>query len=291
MFDSLIDLWNKWFGNGSGGSTTPTQPSHPTTSHQNHTHLSYAIELGKQEWGIPGEINGGEPLPLALTIQPLMAKESLVNLEDPYKVDAAKVKKLDKQIIINGVIAVEAGYVNHPSDKGGPTNFGITLAVANENKKMLVEKFGWNGDMKNLTHDMAFAIYEVNYWAKLKLDDIVKISAPVADKLFDIAVNCGVSRAGTWLQEGLTILNRRGKDYADIKVDGVVGSGSTLAFKSFMDKNGYKQGSKQLIRVLVSSQGRHYIDIALKTPSQEDFIHGWLNRLAHHLDYYSEMLK
>lgn len=284
MFDALIDLWNTLFGKDHGYVSPDT--TRPKETHQHHYHLDYAIELGRRDVQLPDDTLGG----WEFTPTPLLAKP-LVTLDDPYKVDASKAKKLDKQIIINGVIAVEAGYVNHPNDKGGPTNFGITLAVANENKKMLVEKFGWNGDMKALTHDMAFAIYEVNYWTKLKLDDIVKISAPVADKLFDIAVNCGVSRAGTWLQEALTISNRGGKDYADIKVDGVMGSGSLTALKAMFDKNGYKPSSKHLLRSLICAQGNHYKTITLANPSQESFYWGWLNRLEHHLDYYMEMLK
>ncbi|CZY10659.1 glycosyl hydrolase 108 family protein [Enterobacter bugandensis] len=32
---------------------------------------------------------------------------------------------MTKDEIINGLLEREAGYVNHPSDKGGPTNWGI----------------------------------------------------------------------------------------------------------------------------------------------------------------------
>lgn len=32
--------------------------------------------------------------------------------------------------IIDAILRAEQGYVDHPDDRGGPTNHGITLAVA-----------------------------------------------------------------------------------------------------------------------------------------------------------------
>lgn len=45
----------------------------------------------------------------------------------------------------------EGGYVNHPADRGGPTNFGITEAVARAH--------GFKGLMRNLPRGDAAAIY------------------------------------------------------------------------------------------------------------------------------------
>lgn len=288
MWNTLVDFWNQLFGGSSGTVLPKPYSDYPAETHKQHTHLPYEIELGSRENTLPGEINGWDN-----SMEPsyLVSKPTPIVTEDPYKVDAAKTKRLDKAMIIKGVIAVEAGYVDHPSDKGGPTNFGITQSVAEENKKLLTTKFAWNGKMRDLTYDMAYAIYEVNYWDRLKLDDVCKQSAPLADKMFDIAVNCGTSRAGAWLQEGLKILNRRGKDYADINVDGGIGNASITALTAFFAKNGYKQGSKQLLRILITSQGNHYKVITLNREANEDFIHGWLNRLDHHIDYYEDMLK
>ena len=35
--------------------------------------------------------------------------------------------------LIDGVIGREGGYSNHPADKGGPTRWGVTEAVARAN--------------------------------------------------------------------------------------------------------------------------------------------------------------
>lgn len=285
MFDSLLNLWNKWFG----GSTTPTPSEPEVVSHGSHVHLKYNLQLGVIDTPIPGEINGDQwdsfnPNPLASSVQALVAS-------DEFKASAALAKRLTKQTIIAAVIDVEAGYVNHPNDKGGETNFGITKAVATENKTMLVKKFNWDGTMKGLSYDMAFALYELQYWTPLRLDDIVNIEPLLADKLFDIGVNCGVSRSGLWLKQILNVLNREGKDYADISTTtGFVGDQTVQTIKSLVRVRGHKPAMKALLTALLCRQGYHYIDISISRPANEAFTFGWLtNRMQHHLDLYSEL--
>jgi lysozyme family protein len=60
--------------------------------------------------------------------------------------------------MIEATIAKEGGYSNHPADRGGPTNFGITERVARDN--------GHTGDMRNLTRAQAVAIYRSEYAIK-----------------------------------------------------------------------------------------------------------------------------
>ncbi len=60
--------------------------------------------------------------------------------------------------IIDGIIALEGGYVFNPKDKGGATHWGITEATARAH--------GYAGDMRDLTHAEAYAILEEDYWIK-----------------------------------------------------------------------------------------------------------------------------
>jgi hypothetical protein len=80
----------------------------------------------------------------------------------------------------------EGGYVNHPSDPGGETKYGISKrAYPNE-------------DIKNLTPARASLIYKRDYWDKLGLDQCPNEGA--ARVLFDIAVHSGVGRARRCLE-------------------------------------------------------------------------------------------
>ena len=68
--------------------------------------------------------------------------------------------------LIEELIEREGGYVNHPSDKGGPTRFGITEPVARAH--------GYSGPMALLPRDEAAAIYRRLYWLRPRFDEIAK---------------------------------------------------------------------------------------------------------------------
>lgn len=91
--------------------------------------------------------------------------------------------------IIDGIIALEGGYVFNPKDKGGATHWGITEATARAH--------GYAGDMRDLTHAEAYAILEEDYWIKPGFDVISTLSWPVSFELCDAAVNIGACRSRT----------------------------------------------------------------------------------------------
>ena len=70
--------------------------------------------------------------------------------------------------LIDGLIEREGGYVNHPADKGGPTCFGITEAVARAH--------GYAGAMRSLPRTEAAAIYRRLYWLRPRFDQVAKRS-------------------------------------------------------------------------------------------------------------------
>lgn len=173
---------------------------------------------------------------------------------------------------INDLVEREGGYSDNPNDRGGPTNYGITEAVA--------RAFGYQGDMRDLPLDTARSIYRARYWIQPRFSDISAISPMVAEELLDTGVNMGTSVAGRFLQRALNVLNLEGKSYPDIKVDGAIGNMTVAALRAFIDKRG-KDGHIVMRRVLDAQQAVRYIEIAEARPSQEDFVYGWnLNRVG-----------
>lgn len=169
--------------------------------------------------------------------------------------------------IINGVIETEGGYVDHPSDPGGATMYGITEKVARAN--------GYRGRMQALPRSTAFAIYHTRYVVGPNFDDVAAIDPLVAEELIDTGVNAGPDRAAQWYQTALNALNERGRAYANVKVDGDVGPATIAAHRALKAKRG-RAATTVLLRALDAAQGWHYLTLAKDDSKFEDFLNGWL---------------
>ena len=177
-----------------------------------------------------------------------------------------------KEKIINAIIKREGGYVNDPSDSGGETMYGITKKVARAN--------GYEAPMHLMPKWVAFEIYEKRYLKPIRFDDIARLSALIAEEMADTAVNMGYTRAGEFLQRSLNVLNRGGKDYEDLVVDGKVGAKTLRALKKYIKKRG-KKGERVLYKMLNALQGAFYVTLAERRSKDEKFITGWFeNRVA-----------
>ena len=174
--------------------------------------------------------------------------------------------------LIGPLLAVEGGYTNDPSDAGGETNWGVTAAVARAN--------GYLGAMRDLTRLGAAAIYRSKYWAGPHLDQVAALSLRIAAELFDTGVNMGEVTAGRFLQRALNVLNREGKDYPDLGVDGSIGPGTLSALVAFLKLRG-QPGEVVMLRALNCLQGARYVELAEGRAADEEFEFGWLaNRVG-----------
>ena len=179
---------------------------------------------------------------------------------------------VDVDGLIDALIEREGGYVSHPADKGGPTCFGITEAVARAH--------GYAGAMRRLPREQAAAIYKRLYWLRPRFDHVAKRSPIVAAELFDTGVNMGPAVAATFLQRALTALNRNGSDYPDLVPDGRIGERTLGALDAFLKIRGHG-GETVLLRALEALQGERYLRLAERRPANEAFLFGWLaNRIG-----------
>ena len=96
------------------------------------------------------------------------------------------------------VLEHEGGYSNHPSDPGGPTNWGITIF----DYRKYVNPKATAADVRRMTVEVARKIYRDKYWNALRCDEL---PAGVDYATFDYGVNSGISRAAKVLQRLLGV--------------------------------------------------------------------------------------
>ena len=174
--------------------------------------------------------------------------------------------------LIADVVDREGDYVNHPADRGGPTRWGITEAVARAQ--------GYVGAMRSLPRAEAETIYRRLYWLRPAFDKIAARAPLIAAELFDTGVNMGTGAAVGFLQRALNALNRSARDYPDIGVDREIGPRTLTALDGFLKARG-RTAETVLLRAIEALQGERYIELAERRPSQEVFLYGWLaNRIG-----------
>ncbi|MFV5078303.1 glycoside hydrolase family 108 protein [Klebsiella pneumoniae] len=178
---------------------------------------------------------------------------------------------MTKDEIFNAILGKEGGYVNNPDDKGGPTNWGITQAVARSH--------GYTGDMRNLTRQQALDILEADYWTGPRFDQISSLSPAIAFELCDAGVNMGPAVAAKFLQRVLNVMNNQGRLYADIVTDGQIGPRTIVALRSYLSVRG-DTGITVMLKALNSLQGTRYIELSEQRAANEAFTFGWFNRVA-----------
>ena len=92
------------------------------------------------------------------------------------------------------LLAHEGGYGNHPSDPGGPTKYGITIA----DYRRYVKADASAADVKAMPVAQAKAIYRLKYWDALACD---RLPAGLDYAVFDYGVNSGTGRVAKVLRQ------------------------------------------------------------------------------------------
>jgi lysozyme family protein len=164
--------------------------------------------------------------------------------------------------MLKTIIAHEGGYCNVPGDKGGATNFGVTLAVLREcrNDPSLDAD-----DVKNMTLAEAKEIYAEKYYHDPKID-----MAPLElqPQLLDIAVNSGPGKAIKILQQVLVDLGKK------VAVDGGMGPATAKAAQEACNEHTWKVVNNKI----AESRLAFYNRIVERDPVQAKFLKGWTTR-------------
>lgn len=95
-----------------------------------------------------------------------------------------------------GVFPHEGGFFDHPSDPGGPTNFGITIHDARKHWKSDATA----ADVRNMPKSVAESIYRKHYAAPMRYDDL---PAGLDYCVLDYGINSGIGRSGKVLRRVL----------------------------------------------------------------------------------------
>jgi len=146
------------------------------------------------------------------------------------------------------VLRWEGGYSNHPNDRGGETNFGISKRAHPE------------VDIKILTKEGAKDIYLKTYWSKIKGDELPD---EVAIAVMDYAVNSSVARASRALQR-----------IVHAGADGKIGPNTIKSVETAATL----LGSKRIAQKVVMERSDFLCSLVTRRADKAVFLKGWMRR-------------
>lgn len=156
--------------------------------------------------------------------------------------------------VIDHLITIEGGYVNHPLDPGGATIYGVTL----KNWRAYTGEKVNKQRLKALLPADVKPFYKSEYWDEVKGDEL---PSGVDYYVFDFAVNSGVSRSAKVLQR-----------IVGTYPDGVIGDITINAVNEYVSISGIVQLLKN-----IDEQRRYFLQ---GLPTFSTFGRGWESRLV-----------
>lgn len=161
------------------------------------------------------------------------------------------------QVALKRVLKHEGGYVNDPKDKGGETNYGITIGTARQ--------FGYEGAMRSIPMEVVEKIYKARFWDALNCDELAdKYGFAFAFQLFDAGVNHGVGNAKRMLQRAVGVID-----------DGVIGAVTRQAIDNHAP-------------LLTDLFNAERIAFYTKISSFNHFGRGWMRRMSDNLKFVAQ---
>ena len=152
------------------------------------------------------------------------------------------------------ILRWEGGYVNHPNDRGGATNKGVTQRVYDSWRSQ--QGLGAR-DVRQLEDSEMDALYESGYWTPPKCN---LLATPLDLVQFDAAVNMGPGRAVRFLQTAV-----------GATPDGNFGPGTQQCLADC--------DADAALIAYCNTREAFYKSLVAKNPTQQVFMKGWMNRL------------
>ena len=178
-------------------------------------------------------------------------------------------------------LGIEGGHSNALADRGGETNYGISLRFAVAEGVVDANHDGFKDldldfdgdidgqDIRALTPDEALNLYYTCIWRRLDLDNLPK---PLDGAVFDQALNCGAVAAVKMLQRAL---NRMPLTCAPLAIDGGLGRITQAAIGMCIR---LPDGVALLLDKYRQEAELHYNAIVRADPTQVEWLKGWVNR-------------
>ena len=171
---------------------------------------------------------------------------------------------------VREVLKHEGGYVNHKSDPGGATNYGISLRwlrIQADLDGLVDFDIDRDGDLdandiKAMTPNDAQQFYFKYWWRAYGYQRITDVM--VASKTFDLAINMGAKQAHKLLQRACVTCG------IPVQDDGVFGAATASAVNNC--------DAGMLIGALRTEAKYFYLGLIDKQPDFLAFKTGWLTR-------------
>lgn len=175
----------------------------------------------------------------------------------------------------------EGGLVDHPSDPGGITNYGISLRWLRSEGTELGDMDGDGDvdadDIRALTFEQATELFKSRFWDACRLGELPQL---VATCHYDCAMNTGPRQATLLTQRACNRLI--GVYGSPLVVDGIFGPRT----RAFLAAN----STQKLAHTMIALREDFYRNLIIRKPRLAVFEAGWLNRCADLRRYVSGLL-
>ena len=174
-------------------------------------------------------------------------------------------------VAVDYVLAHEGGFVDHPADPGGATNWGVSLRFLRGQDIDLGDVDGDGDidadDIAAMTRDQAIVIYRTAFWRRYRYH---LLPETIDGLVFDMAVNMGPAPAHRTLQRACWAF------HLQIADDGILGSQTRGAAETIVAS--FKGNATPLAAAIRAERAGFYRTLVARRPSLGAFLKGWLRR-------------